>query len=152
IFKGDERSMVAKLSHVGRMIHDFRQALVPHREILRGLELPGEKIFGREFVYYLQGVVREHKRVEEALENLKETLGELRETNNSLLETKQNEIMKTLTVLAFIFLPLTFIGQIFGMSVPLPLAENPYSFWFVIGSMVIIAGAIFLYFKRRGWL
>jgi len=152
IFKGDERSMVAQLSQVGRSIHDFRQALSPHKEILHSLELPGEKLFGREFVYYLQSINREYKKVEYALENLRDALNELRETNNSLLSTKQNEVMKTLTVLAFIFLPLTFIGQLLGMSVALPFGDIPNLFWMVIAGMAVVAASIFAYFKHKGWL
>jgi len=153
IFKGDERSMVAELSHVGRSIHDFRQALSPHKEILRALELPGEKMFGREFAYYLQGVVREYRKVEDALQNLRDALTELRETNNSLLSTKQNEIMKTLTVLAFLFLPLSFVTSLFGMNtLNNPIVGHAYDFWILVGAMSVLAVTFFVYFKRKDWL
>lgn len=153
IFKGDERSMVAELSHVGRMIHDFKQALTPHKEVLRAIELPGEKLFGREFIYHLQSITREFRRVEEALENLREALKELRETNNSLLSTKQNEIMKTLTILAFVTFPLTLISSVFGMNTSwLPVVGLPGDFWIIFGIMVVLAISFFVFFKRKGWL
>ena len=153
IFSGDERSMVAQISQVGRTLHNFRQALTPHREILQSLELPGEKLFGREFVYYLHTILGEYSRVERTLENLYLSLVELRETNNSLLSTKQNETMKTLTVLAFIFLPLTFVGQIFGMNtVNNPIIGGPFDFWIILAGMGMLAGVFFLYFKRKDWL
>ncbi len=61
--------------------------------------------------------------------------------------------MKTLTVTAFVFLPLTFIGQLFGMSFQyLPLTHHPYGFWMILGAMAAIATLIFLYFKYRKWL
>ena len=153
IFKGDERRMVIELSQTGRVIHDFRQALLPHREMLSSLGPALERLFGHEFSYYIRDIEGACARVERAFLHLRESLEELRETNNSLLSTKQNEVMKTLTVVAFIFLPLTFITQIFGMSTPyLPLINEPGGFLLVLGGLAFIAAGCLLYFKRKGWL
>lgn len=153
IFKGDERRMVAELSQVGRSIHDFRQALSPHRDILHSLELPGEKLFGREFVYYMQGALHDYRKVEDELVNLREALDELRETNNSLLSTKQNEIMKTFTVMTFLFLPLTFVASIFGMNtMNNPIVGNSFDFWIIVAGMAVLALLTYVYFKRKDWL
>ena len=153
IFKGDERMMVAQLSQVGRSIHDFRQALMPHKDILRSLELPGEKVFGREFSYYLQSITQECNKVEQALDHLRDALTELRETNNSLLSTKQNEIMKTFTVLTFLFLPLTFVAGLFGMNTENnPIVGFEFDFWVIVSGMAVLAIIFFVYFKRKDWL
>lgn len=153
IFSGDERSMVARISHVGRTMHNFKKTLTPHREMLSSMELPGEKLFGREFVYYLHSILGEYNRVERTLENLYLSLVELRETNNSLLSTKQNDIMKTLTVLAFFFLPLSFVAGVFGMNTEHnPIIGNQFDFWIIFSGMVMVAVSFFLYFKRRDWL
>lgn len=153
IFSGDERSMVARISHVGRSMHNFKQTLSPHREILQSLELPGEKMFGREFVYYLHSVMGEEARVGRTLEHLRESLFELRETNNSLLSTKQNEIMKTLTIMAFVTFPLTLVSSIFGMNTTwLPIVGMPGDFWIILSIMFVMAVGFFMYFKRKGWL
>jgi magnesium transporter len=110
-------------------------------------------MFGPEFAYYLRDLEGTEERVERTIENLQSSLVDLRETNNSLLSTKQNEIMKTLTVTAFVFLPLTFVGQLFGMSFEyLPLLHNPNGFWIIVGVMTGLGCGIFLYFKYRGWL
>ena len=145
--------MVIELSQTGRVIHDFRQALLPHREMLSSLGPALERLFGHEFSYYIRDIEGACARVERAFLHLRESLEELRETNNSLLSTKQNEVMKTLTVVAFIFLPLTFITQIFGMSTPyLPLINEPGGFLLVLGGLAFIAAGCLLYFKRKGWL
>jgi magnesium transporter len=144
--------MVIELSHASRAIHDFRDALAPHREMLLSLEPASTRMFGPEFGYYLRDLLGTEERVERTVDNLHSSLVELRETNNSLLSTKQNEVMKTLTVMAFIFLPLTFIGQLFGMSLVVPLADNPYTFWMVISAMFCVGVSIYLYFRHKGWL
>lgn len=153
IFKGDERSMVVELSMVGRLIHDFRQGLLPHQEMLSSLEPAAGRLFGPEFGYYVRELIGAQERVSRALENLRDSLGELRATNDSLLNTKQNEIMKTLTVLAFVFLPLSFIAGIFGMnSDHIPIIGYKYDFWIIVGLMALVAGGCFVYFKRKDWL
>lgn len=153
IFKGEEKRMVARLSHAGRSIHDFRQSLLSHEEMLRSLDPVGSKLFGVEFSYFVRDLVGSYERVERRLENLHDSLSELRETNNSLLETKQNEIMKTLTVLAFIFLPLTFITGLFQMNTAhTPIVGMPYDFWIIVGGMLAIALCCFVYFHHKDWL
>lgn len=153
IFKGDERGMVIVLSQVGRVIHDFRQALIPHKEMLSSLEPVAARLFGPEFSYYVRNVEGAFGRVEQTLTNLRDSLFEMRETNNSLLSTKQNEIMRTFTVLAFIFLPLSFVAGLFGMNTEHnPIAGSPGDFWVVFGMMVALAVGFFVFFKRKGWL
>lgn len=153
IFKGDEHSMVFDISQTGRIIHDFRQSLLPHLEMLTSLDPVAAKLFGPEYSFYVRDVIGEYARVRTMLEHLRDSLVELRETNNSLLSTKQNEIMKTFTVLAFIFLPLTFITGLFGMNTrATPILGNTYDFWIVVGMMLGVGFVCVLYFKRKGWL
>lgn len=61
--------------------------------------------------------------------------------------------MKTLTVLAFMVLPLTLITQIFGMNAEhSPIIGNQFDFWIIIGMMVTLAAGCYLYFKHKKWL
>ena len=153
IFKGAERQMVIELSQVGRIIHDFRGALAPHKEMLTSLEPVTSRLFGPEFAYYLRDLEGVEERVQRTLDNLHSSMIELRETNNSLLSTKQNEVMKSLTVLAFIFLPLSFIAGLFGMNtINNPIVGSPYDFWIVLSGMVTLAIVFFIYFKYKEWL
>ncbi len=61
--------------------------------------------------------------------------------------------MKTLTVLAFIFLPLSFIAGLFGMNTTNnPIVGSPYDFWIIVGGMLTLAIFFFIYFKYKDWL
>jgi magnesium transporter len=153
IFKGDERQMVAELSQVGRILHDFHVSLIPHYEMLSSLEAPAVRVFGPEFAYYLHEVQGECRRIERTIEHLRDSLREMRETNNSLLSTKQNEVMKQLTVLAFVFLPISFIAALFGMNtVNNPIIGSAYDFWLIAGSMLMVAIGCFIYFRYKDWI
>jgi magnesium transporter len=153
IFKGDERQMVVQISQVGRVIHDFRQALSPHEEMLMSLESATARFFGSEFSYYVHDLQGVYNRMARGLENVRDSLIELRETNNSLLSTKQNEIVKNLTVIAFVFLPLSFIGTLFQMNTRFtPIIGVQGDFWIVLGGMLVVAISCFFYFRYKGWL
>lgn len=153
IFKGDERRMVFELSHVARALYDFSRALEPHREMLSSLEPAGARLWGQEFSHYLKDVDGTRARVEHELASLRESLGELRLTNDSLLNTKQNEIMKILTIMAFVTFPLSLIASIFGMNTRyLPVVGMPGDFWIVIGIMLSLTVTFFIYFRHKGWL
>jgi magnesium transporter len=153
IFKGDERRMVFELSHVARALYDFTRALAPHREMLASLEPAAARLWGAEFGYYLREVEGVRARAEHVLMGLRDSLQELRATNDSLLNTKQNEIMKTLTVLAFVFLPLSFIASLFGMNtIHDPIIGSSFDFWVILSGMVLIATGCFVYFRHKDWL
>lgn len=153
IFRGDERRMVFEISHVARALYDFSRALSPHKEMLGSLEPVARQLWGPEFSYYLREVEGTRARVEHELMSLRDSLSELRATNDSLLNTKQNEIMKTFTILAFLFLPLSFIAGLFGMNTEHnPIAGGAYDFWILLGVMAAVALGCLAYFKYKEWL
>lgn len=148
IFSGKEREMVTTISHLNRDLLNFKQTLRPHKEVLESFEIAGLKFFGQDFSYHLRRIIGGYFRLSSILDGHRETLLELRDTNDSLLTAKTTEIMKTLTVTAFIILPLTFIGQVFGMSLnTIPFANTPNSFWLIIGFMGFFGLCLFGYFK-----
>ena len=153
IFAGREREMVTQISIVGRMIHDFRRTLEPHKLMLESLEPHGERIFGTGFSYHVRALLGEYERVRHTLEHLREWLQELRETNNSLLSTKQNEIMKNLTIMAFITFPLTLLVNIFAINAKHnPIIGADYDFWIIIGILGLAGLCFFTLFKYKRWL
>jgi magnesium transporter len=73
-------------------------------------------------------------------------------TFDSLQVNKTNEVMKILTLVSSILLPLTFIASMYGMNIRLPFQEHPFSFVIVAGSMAGIAILMVFYFKLRKWM
>jgi magnesium transporter len=65
---------------------------------------------------------------------------------------RTNQIMKVLTFISTLLLPLTFITGLYGMNIGLPLQDNPYAFLILIAVMVVIVLALIIYFKRRRWM
>ncbi|RME96548.1 MAG: magnesium and cobalt transport protein CorA, partial [Alphaproteobacteria bacterium] len=76
----------------------------------------------------------------------------------SSVSAKMNEVMKILTIIATIFMPLAFITGIYGMNFDtsspwnMPELRYPYGYPLVLLSFVVITGAMLVYFRRKGWL
>jgi magnesium transporter len=153
MFLGEEREMVFVLSKVARDILNLRQSIEPHQEILRSAAAEIHVLAPEEYVARMRNIENLWHRVFRHIQRLEQTLRELRETNNSLLNTKQNEIMKVLTVMAFVTFPLSLIAAVFGMNTThTPLVEQPHGFWIIVVIMLVIAGIMFAYFRKKGWL
>lgn len=152
IFQGKEKEMVLQISNVGRNLLGFRRIIESHGEILEQLKILGQDILGKKFNSEIDSLIDEWQRLTKSAENHLEFLNELRKTNDSLLSTKQNEIMKMLTILAFMTLPATVVAGIFNMNTSLPLVGKPHDFEIVIGMMITFSIAMFVYFKYKRWL
>lgn len=152
IFAGEEIKMVAAISKTGRDLLNFKQAVRPHGEVLESFEIAGEKFFGKDFAYYLRDISGEYYKVYNLLEGLRDTLWELRKTNDSLLTTKTNEIMKTLTIMAFVTFPPALFAAVFGMNtIYTPIVGTPNDFWIIAGIMFTGMLLMFAFFKHKRW-
>jgi magnesium transporter len=152
IFAGKEKEMVFELSRVGREIVNFNHIVTPHGNILENLKHDAGKILGPEFVLELDEVINEYYKIAKTLENVTEVMHELRETNNSLLSTKQNEIMKMLTIFTFFALPFTVITGFFQVNTPyIPLINHHNSWFMIVGFEILVLIIVFMFAKRKKW-
>ena len=150
IFSGQEKQMVFEISKLNRLLLNYQQATHMHKEILESFQTAGTKLFGKDFGYHLHGILGEYHRVKNEMAGSKDYLDELRNTNDSLLSTKQNEVMKILTVTTFIVLPLSLIAGIFGMNTKsTPIVGHPQDFLIVLGVMLVITGSLFILFRFK---
>ena len=89
------------------------------------------------------------------LEQIESDMGSLESASNFFFSAqthKMNEIMKTLTIVSAIFIPLTFIVGVYGMNFEnMPELKYPYGYHTVVGIMVLLGIAMLIYFKKRRW-
>jgi len=154
VFKGEERNMVRYLSNINRELIDFKQTARIHQDIWLSMSENSEKsLFGQDFIPYVEDIKNDFIHIHELIVNARELLADLRETNDSLLNTKQNEIIKDLTLVAFIFYPLTFIAALFTIpAVSVPLIESPFGWSLIVLSMIVMSVGIWFFFKKKKWL
>lgn len=155
MFDGRERDTVREISNVSREFLHLESSLANQEEALgHFLKMLSERdFFGASFAERAQRIETERAQVARLIKTHRAIATELRETNLALLEARQNEIMKTLTVVTFIFLPLELITFVFGMhALGTPLEQDPNAFWIITSSMLVIGAVITLFVAKKRWL
>jgi len=153
IFEGKEREMVEALSRTGRDVLNIKQGLDPHQDILASLRELTADFAGKEYVSRVQSIENMYYRSRKHTTSIWQTLAELRETNNSLLSTKQNEVMKTFTIIAFVTFPLMLLSSVFGMNTThTPIIGYQHDFWIIVSMMCLATLSMFFYFRHKHWL
>jgi magnesium transporter len=152
----EERSeeVVRDISKAKQEIINFRKVIRPQRPVLRDLENYKQRFLAPELdiEIYFDDIVDAHERIWDMLENYKEVIEGLEDTNESVLNHRVNEILRVLTAISVIVLPLTLIASIWGMNVGVPGEGDSVDFYVVIAAMAVILVAMLTYFRRRGWL
>jgi magnesium transporter len=122
--------------------------------VLRDLERVKERYLSPEMdlEIYFDDVVDAHERIWDMLENDKEVIEALEDTNESVLSHRVNDILRVLTSISVIVLPLTLLASIWGMNVGVPGEQDMTAFWIIVGTMVVLLVGMVAYFRRRGWL
>jgi magnesium transporter len=141
------------LHRVRRQLVKLHRIVAPERDILRGLSRESD-IVSEEAYRYFQDIGDHVSRALDAIETYQDVGASVMDVYLSAQGNRMNEIMKQLTVVATIFMPLTLISGIYGMNVlggmwPSPTA--PLSFVVVVASLVVIAIALAVYFRKRNW-
>jgi magnesium transporter len=156
IFEGRSEEVVRDISNVKQEIINFRKVIRPQRTVLRDLESMKQRFLaareGDDLEIYFDDIVDAHERIWDMLENYKEVVEALEETNESVISHRVNDILRFLTAISVIVLPLTLIASIWGMNVGVPGEGNAGDFYVVVGAMVVLLVFMVAFFRRRGWL
>ncbi|MCU0478249.1 MAG: magnesium/cobalt transporter CorA [Chloroflexi bacterium] len=129
-----------------------RRAAWPLRELVAQLQRDKHECLSETAQTYLRDVYDHCVQIIDLVETYREIASGLAETYISVVSNRTNEIMKVLTVIGTIFIPLTFLAGVYGMNMPIPENASPLTypaFWVVCAG---VAGGMLLWFRRRGWL
>ena len=154
IFAGYEKKMVKEILIIKRNIVNFRKIMQAHKNVIRKLIAKKNKLFiSNSSQVYLTNNLEQTKEIWDVLEGLKENVEALHNTNESLISFRLNDIMKILTMISVILLPINLIASIFGMNTPImPFINNPQGFWMILGIMGLLIITFFFFFKKKSWL
>jgi magnesium transporter len=154
IFSGRSEEIVRDISNVKQEIINFRKVIRPQRPVLRDLESVKGRYVAPELdqEIYFDDIVDASERIWDMLENYKEVGEALEETNESVISHRVNDVLRVLTVMSVVFLPLTLLASVFGMNVRVPGEDNIAAFWIIVASMLGLLGGMLTYFRHRGWL
>ena len=144
---------VRRIHHLKREMILLRKALWPLREVISALERRESPLISEPVTIYLRDVYDHTIQAIDAVEAYRDILSGLLDIYLSSLSNRMNEIMKFLTVIGTIFMPLTFIAGIYGMNFQdIPEYHWKWGYQICLLVMLAIVGAMIFYFKRRKWL
>jgi len=154
IFEGHSHEVVRDISNVKQEIINYRKIVKPQRPTLRMLERHIQRFAPQDLELYFDDIVDKNERIWDLLENYKEVAEALEATSESVVTQRLNDIIKVLTMLSAVVLPLGLVAAFYGMNVDsLPLARSgPWSVLFALGIMAVVAGSMIAWFKHKRWL
>jgi magnesium transporter len=147
-------NLLPEIFQMKKQAQQFRRAVVPVRDILNPIIRGDLHLFPEEEVVYYRDVYDHAVRVIDELDSLRDLMGSLLEIHLSVISNRQNEVAKQLTVIATIFLPLSFLASFFGQNFSFLVGHitGAASFAvFGVGVEVLTVALTVAYFKYKNW-
>jgi magnesium transporter len=130
----------------------LRKSVWPLRELLSGLERTESDLIDKSTVIYLRDVYDHTIQVMDTVESFRDMASGMLDTYLSSVSNRMNEVMKVLTIIATIFIPVTFIAGVYGMNFDhMPELHWRFSYFGALGAMGLVALVMVIYFRRKGW-
>ncbi len=140
------------IQHMKREIITLKRALLPLREAVSGLEKGVSELIDKDNEKYFRDVYDHLIQIADSLETNREVLSGLMDMDVANMSNRMNQVMKVLTVIASLFIPLTFIAGIYGMNFDyMPELHYKHGYFYAWGLMIVVFISMLIYFKRKRW-
>jgi magnesium transporter len=132
----------------------MRRVLIPQRDAIGRLARREFPQISDEMAYRFRDVYDHVVRLAEEAILFQDRVTGIIDVNMANISNRLNQVMKVLTVMSTIFLPLTVLTGMWGMNIPLPMLPGgpEAQFWWIAGIMVVMVGGMLTVFRRKGWI
>ncbi len=152
VTKNPNPRLLTRILKLKRLVVQVRKYAFQQREKLSFLAKNEYKFIPKKSLPYFRDIYDHAIRVSDSLDNSREAISNTFDVYMSAMSNRMNEVMKVLSVIATIALPLTVISGIYGTNFSsLPLSDYAYGFWIMIFSMLLVCISMLYFFRRRGW-
>jgi magnesium transporter len=154
IIAGETEGALEKLVDFRRRVSEFKRSIAPQRHTIYKLTKSGDyAVISSKVALYFRDVFDHIIRAQGILESQRDLVGSAFSAYSSHASNEMNDIMKTLTLVATIMMPLTLIAGIYGMNFRfMPELMHPLGYVLVLIAMLIIGIGMMAYFKKKGWM
>jgi magnesium transporter len=157
ILQAPTDEQLGRLFDMKRSLIVLRKVVTPERDVFATLVSRGDAIPGMtpEYERYFRDIYDHLIRVGDLVDSYRDLLSGALDTHLSTVSNRLNVVMKQLTIIATVFLPLSFLTGFFGQNYGWMIAKigSVQAFWAVgVGSQIVVATALLMMFRRRGWL
>ena len=143
---------IEDISMLRREVISFRRIIWPMRAVIGVLEPKIRRFTKMDLAVYFGDTVDHLDKIWDALDEYKEVIEGLNDTHDSLATNRTNEVIRMMTIIATILLPLTVVASLYGMNVPLPFQDSSYSLIAVFLVWIVIVSGILYFFRRNHWI
>ena len=153
IFSERIGNTIKEISILRRDVISFRRIIWPMRAVIASLEPKMRRFTRMDLEVYFGDMVDHVDKIWDGLDENKEIIEGLNDTHDSLATNRTNEVVRMLTIIATILLPITVVASIFGMNIPLgPFEVSGYSFLYVFLIMLAIIIGMLYFFRHQHWI
>ena len=147
------RTVVPQVLALRSALHRFRRTAVHQREVMLRLARGEFASIPKEQLPFFRDVYDHATRLADLVDDARDMLTGILEAHLSMVSNRLNEIMKVLTMIATIFLPISFIAGVYGMNFQnMPELHSRWGYPAALAAMAATAGGFLWWFKRRGWM
>lgn len=148
----DTQHIAGEIQELKKDLLRIRRAVLPLREVISKLEKIESSLIEERTNKYIRNLYDHIIQVQENVEIYREMIWGLMDMHLTNINNKMNEVMKVLTIMASIFIPLTFLAGIYGMNFEyMPELSLKYGYFYLLGIMFLISLWMIWYFKRKKW-
>ena len=142
-----------EIYRVKRVVVRLSRIVMPMRDALGGLQLRDHPLLPDSIDPFLNDLQDHCLRAGDRVEHARMILQDLQEYHHTLHERKTNEIIRLLTVVSSVFIPLTFLAGVYGMNFDhMPELHSRYGYFACIAVMALFAAGTLLWFRKKKWL
>lgn len=153
LIKSPSTETLQAIQHLKRKMLFLRKSVWPLRETINSLGRVESSLIHESSVIYFKDIYDHTIQVIDTIETFRDMLSGMLDIYLSSISNRMNEIMKMLTIIATIFMPLTFLAGVYGMNFKyMPELEWPWGYFIVLAVMITIAVSMLFYFRKRKWL
>ena len=148
-----DRKILNQLHHLKREMIFLRKAVWPMRELINNFQRSESKLIDKTTGIYLRDVHDHAIRIIDTVETFRDLLSGMMDIYLSSVSNKMNEVMKVLTIISTIFIPVTFIAGVYGMNFDhMPELRSKWGYAGVWAIMLALMGSLVIYFRKKKWL
>ena len=153
LIENPTEKMLHQIHALKRELIYLRKSIWPLRELISGMERSESEMITDATEVYLRDVYDHTIQVIDTVDGFRDMVSGILDVYLSSISNRMNAVMKVLTIIATIFIPLTFVAGIYGMNFKyMPELEWHWGYFGVLGLMVLMGIGMFIYFKRNKWL
>jgi len=153
LVKDPEIDVLQSIYKLKRDVIDLRKSVWPMRDVVNKFQREGSDLVNDYLQIYLRDLYDHVYRINESIQNYRDIITGMLDLYLSSVSNKMNDIMKVLTIISTIFIPLSFLAGFYGMNFKyMPELASPFAYPLLIIIMVLAAGSMIAFFRYKKWI